>query len=972
MMSILCKTQPQFPVQKLPPVFNKRLFKAQAGIVLTDKILYILQRPLSHRRSTEELHTIKPVVSALKDIHKGLQFLKEALCFVVTYEKFDADVDISKKNGEKCLSCYYILNGSVEARYAISNGVFSQGENSPKNPNDCDINYTHVAGEYLGLVSGDGPEFDYPPPDSIRTIEVSEFIRVDREQFHRAVKKVQNKYVREIENFIEEVLALKALPADEKKKLVAMMARQEYPAGKVIVNQGDRPEHLFFVAKGRCQYYRSVFIEEVNREELVKLGQIEKGQFFGESTVLDSIPCFCSVASIGPVTCFLVNNWALKANENIIRILRENRRYFFNDADIKQYIRDSDVWQSFKRCTITELLEMAGKCNTAIDRNEITPILSRAVEYGDAKRISLKIPNHDDEVPGAPKKTEQLFVTPRSSRRRSSAILNCSAAAVVKAVLLLRRSSEDNSDNTTPPSFPSNRSSPFQDLTKFRTAEMFKPKSAPTRRSRKFQEKSKSPTLSRRPKSFKVTKDVLRRPKTTELASANTDQLPRSKVRTAVKTARSHSGKERKEEERGKSKKQNSQTFKRNKSRNFNAFIGTNVNSENTKTPPKEATINMISRADSPGFLPSVAVEKSVAHKPNVVIKEIINTGIPGRRFSPKSYRRFDRSIFDVLEKTSSQDPSSSDEENSGAKSPGLNLWNVSFAASKWMGNVRQRRKSERAQELSDDTGQPPIIVIEDWSPDTGSATEGNDNTDGSQLAPGRKTPTKRTSRTPTPILNDVTEESEEEIRKYEDELAPSERWYTSIHEVHDACKQQLIDFKKDVENLEKQRERLKRQKKKTVSGNEDEPGVEETNEEEIRTSKTEENSISEKVERPATGINVRTRKVSLNAGRRNRSKTFSEVPLEQKRDDQRLRRTQSLGRFRLLSFSTSDEVLRSQSSIGEQWSGVFENEEDIDDTHQQTQHIRVKSSRIERRNQLLRKKMEELEKNIKHTKHCS
>ena len=73
-------------------------------------------------------------------------------------------------------------------------------------------------------------------------------------------------------------------------------------------------------------------------------------------------------------------------------------------------------------------------------------------------------------------------------------------------------------------------------------------------------------------------------------------------------------------------------------------------------------------------------------------------------------------------------------------------------------------------------------------------------------------------------------------------------RWYTSIHEVHDACKQQLIDFKKDVENLEKQRERLKRQKKKTVSGNEDEPGVEETKEEEIKTSKTEENSVSEKV----------------------------------------------------------------------------------------------------------------------------
>ena len=43
---------------------------------------------------------------------------------------------------------------------------------------------------------------------------------------------------------------------------------------------------LFYLCKlvnsGRCQYYRSVFIEEVNREELVKLGQIEKGKSHNE------------------------------------------------------------------------------------------------------------------------------------------------------------------------------------------------------------------------------------------------------------------------------------------------------------------------------------------------------------------------------------------------------------------------------------------------------------------------------------------------------------------------------------------------------------------------------------------------------------------------------------------------------------------------------------------------------------------
>ena len=78
--------------------------------------------------------------------------------------------------------------------------------------------------------------------------------------------------------------------------------------------------------------------------------------------------------------------WVLKSNESVIQILRQNRRYFFNDDEIKHYIRDSDVWQSFKRCTISGLLQMAGKCDASVDKSEMTPTLSRAVDYGDAKR----------------------------------------------------------------------------------------------------------------------------------------------------------------------------------------------------------------------------------------------------------------------------------------------------------------------------------------------------------------------------------------------------------------------------------------------------------------------------------------------------------------------------------------------------------------------------------------------------------
>ena len=387
--------------------------------------------------------------------------------------------------------------------------------------------------------------------------------------------------------------------------------------------------------------------------------------------------------------------------------------------------------------------------------------------------MSLKIPNHDDEIPGKPKKAEQLFIPPRSSRRRSSAILNCSAAAAVKAVSLLRRKSDTDNDNSLSVSFPAKRSSSFQDPARITVVETMKPRSAPARKSRyRFRDKSKSPTINRRAKGVKVdlTKDASKRQRRSVSVSAMATDQGSARTKLRIEKIVDSSGTP--GNERSEIKPLNRDKKTRIRKGDFKQ----NVISKSTQGPPREATINVESKANSPGFLPTVALEKSVVQKPNVVIKEIINRGIPGRRFSPKSYRRFDKSIFDVLDKPVNQEPSSSVEETLPAKSPVLNPWSVSFAASKWMTNVLQRRQSERALELSDDNGQPPIIVIEDWSPESGS--KGSEEvTDSFQLGPSRKTPTRKTNRTPTPVLDDVTEESEEEIQKYEDEPLPSERY---------------------------------------------------------------------------------------------------------------------------------------------------------------------------------------------------
>jgi len=109
-------------------------------------------------------------------------------------------------------------------------------------------------------------------------------------------------------------------------------------------------------------------------------------------------------------------------------------------------------------------------------------------------------------------------------------------------------------------------------------------------------------------------------------------------------------------------------------------------------------------------------------------------------------------------------------------------------------------------------------------------------------------------------------------------------RWYTPIHEAHDSCKQQLIDFKKDVEHLEQQRKRFQRQHKKRA---EEEAEEEKKCEEEAQKETVDTNSketpgknTSEEAYRPTTGQSRHLRRkvsISTTVGR-SRAKTFSEV----------------------------------------------------------------------------------------------
>ncbi|XP_048580659.1 uncharacterized protein LOC5518697 isoform X3 [Nematostella vectensis] len=758
-----------------PPVFNKRLFKAQAGILLSEEILRILRRSPQEERSLSELSKLKAVVNGLKEIHKDLQYIKDALGYAINYEKVESGKTVTKQHSEKVLSCYYVLSGSVEAQYSIDYdeedirgkiaGKDAQGNSI------CEINYTHVAGDYMGLVSADGPQYDLPPPDSMRTIETCEFIRIDRETFHKSVKKVQNRYVQEIEMFLEESEILRKLPAEERAVLVPLMAKQEYSAGKVIINQGEIPEHVFFVGKGRCHFFRRVYIQEARRQELVKLGLIEKGSFFGESTVLGGSPCFCSVASIGPVTCYLVNKWAIKTNERILNLLRDHQHFFHEDDMIKHFIRDSDVWQSYKRSKVIELLDGTNKQHVVVCT--VPETLHTAVEFGDASRRYSSHSTNERE-PGEPKKKEPLFITPRS-RRRSSAFLQSNAAAVVKAVLLLRR----NTGSEEPRVPSSNAESSPVTTTRGEMETKIKPMSAPGRcrgAPKSLRDASNSPTRNR---------------------SRNRGGRPKTKTNNQ----RSPSG-----ERASSSVKKKQAITKHGKDEK-------KVKDEKPKTVPNNKAPEYQSEAVDKHSTPPRGTEMIVTSNRNFILKEVINTGLPGKRVYSAGYQRFDKSMFDILDKS---EPSPS----------GPSPWTISLAANRWMSSVRKKRAMVRSMSdrRSSSPSPTPIIVIEEYVAtsdsnvdDEGMARPSSGKTD-DRAASSSRSPspsTRRISHTPSPVLTELPEENEDEVleyEKYEAGKAIPEKWHTPIHEARDQSLAHLERVKQELEAITRDREILHRQ----------------------------------------------------------------------------------------------------------------------------------------------------------------
>ena len=86
------------------------------------------------------------------------------------------------------------------------------------------------------------------------------------------------------------------LEKEQFARVIPLLRKRSFPRGETIINQGDRSDSLYMIARGLV----SVFDEERGEE----LCQLYAGDFFGEAALLHETPRNASVRAISPCSLY--------------------------------------------------------------------------------------------------------------------------------------------------------------------------------------------------------------------------------------------------------------------------------------------------------------------------------------------------------------------------------------------------------------------------------------------------------------------------------------------------------------------------------------------------------------------------------------------------------------------------------------------------------------------------------------------
>jgi CRP/FNR family transcriptional regulator, cyclic AMP receptor protein len=115
--------------------------------------------------------------------------------------------------------------------------------------------------------------------------------------------------VSDVEAVLASIPMFQHLGNRQRARLAQHFCRRAYPAGAVIVRQGDTSMSFYVVLSGRVRVVRHCANGDEAGEDALDIVEEGPGSFFGEMGVIDDLPRAATVMALEPTGCGLLAKW---------------------------------------------------------------------------------------------------------------------------------------------------------------------------------------------------------------------------------------------------------------------------------------------------------------------------------------------------------------------------------------------------------------------------------------------------------------------------------------------------------------------------------------------------------------------------------------------------------------------------------------------------------------------------------------
>jgi CRP/FNR family cyclic AMP-dependent transcriptional regulator len=158
----------------------------------------------------------------------------------------------------------------------------------------------------------------------------------------------------------KKIFLFQDLTAKEIEKVLSLAKSLTFPAGSVIIHEGEAGNSMFIMAQGEVEITKRLGIvldEETPRERIIIRLKADEGVCFGEMALLENEPRSATVTAL--TDCHLIE----MGREDFLRLVRENC-----DMGSKILLRLAQLLSKYLRKTNQDMVKLTTAMAIALGR----------------------------------------------------------------------------------------------------------------------------------------------------------------------------------------------------------------------------------------------------------------------------------------------------------------------------------------------------------------------------------------------------------------------------------------------------------------------------------------------------------------------------------------------------------------------------------------------------------------------------